>query len=257
MYSLNAVDPDGLEEQAINLVREIVPGVPIAPRPAGDLPGIRSAIENSGRYRVANHSDRGYFKVDIVSGSVKYVTGEEYLPIRERARWAGRLADAAASRAAFLTFAQEGLIAISPLHETSRDVGIALFDYDYAEPQRIFTTEDRLGPGLFVVMPGGNFGEVRYADGLLGNATRRRAIYNDLLEQQGIREVQSIPGFRAGSLGHPDHQALVLKLEQLALLEAGPDEQVLVQKRSSPAVNPGTFHFFFARCKIMKAIVVI
>ena len=154
------------------LVREITPGRPIVPQTVNDLPGVRQALENSNRYVISNHSDQGNFVVDLKDGGVRLVTGDPYLPIDERYRRAGIEGRNAANLAQFMTLAQEALVSASPIHETSRDVGVSLFGYDYVEPNRTISTNDRLQAGFLLFAPGGNSGQVRLADDFVDEVLR-------------------------------------------------------------------------------------
>ncbi len=146
------------------LVRQIVPGLPIVPRLVRDLPGVRAALENPQRFAIANHRGQGNFVVDIKDGSVRFVTGSEVQPIETRLHLAREAARNAAQRGQALTVTQEGLIAISPLHETARDIGIAAFGRDPFEPGRRFDSQERLGAFVFSAVPGGDSSKIRYVD---------------------------------------------------------------------------------------------
>jgi hypothetical protein len=218
-------------------VRELVPNVPIVPTRPEDLPlYIQRERSRSDTYQlpIVSHQGQGYF-VPGRDGSVQFVTDEAVLPIATRLHQAGNAAQDARHRAAFLTAVQEGLIAISPAHETARDIGVAGFNYDYAEPNLRFSTEDRANAAFFLAMPGGNSGQMRRADDILNFVrpprNRADAIIQDLLEQPGVRAGRTIPGVRPGAPGHPDHLLKISELEQRALLEAAPGETVLVQRQ--------------------------
>jgi hypothetical protein len=114
-----------------NLVRAITPNAPILPRPAADLPGVAPALARPRDFVIGNHSDLGYTVLDIHDGSVRYVTGDDYLPIRTHARRAYLQGQDDAARATRWDLAGEVLISVSPIHETTRDFRIAGEGYDF------------------------------------------------------------------------------------------------------------------------------
>ena len=165
------------------LIREIAPGRPIVPQQIGDVPGVRSAIENPNRYITTNHSNNGNFVVDTQGEGVRFVTGDNYLPIDERYQRAGQQAREAAGQARFLSGVQEALVTISPIHETGRDVSAVLTGRDYLVDSNVrYTTQDRVNAAGYLFIPGGNSGQVRYADEALDGLRIRG---RDLGQQQG------------------------------------------------------------------------
>ena len=185
--TLKALPPVQPKRAPINdapqLVHQITPGVPIAPRDVRDLPGIRPVIDNPQRFVAANHSNQGHFVVDTKDLSVRFVTGEAYLPIDERIRRSQIEGRTAAGQAQFLTVVQEGLVTFSPFHETGRDLSILLTGKDYlVDPSVRYTTDDRFNAGKMLLLPAANSGQIRYADEVLdGLQVRGRT----LGQQQG------------------------------------------------------------------------
>jgi RHS repeat-associated protein len=153
-------------------VRELG-GERIVPTRPEDLPlYIQRARSDSYQLPVVSHQGQGYF-VPGRDGSVRFVNDEAALPIATRQRQAANAANDARNRAAFLTATQEAAIAISPIHETARDIGVAGFNYDYAEPNHRFSPEERVYATGFLFMPGGNSGQVRRGQQVVDYLTPR------------------------------------------------------------------------------------
>jgi hypothetical protein len=219
------------------VVRQIVQGRAIVPRPRADLPGVSAALQDPSRSIIHNHNDLGY-EILNPDGSVRSVSGSDYLPITENYRRAHVAAQSDAFRARAIDLYGEAIISLSPIVETARDGMIAGFGYDLYNPDVLQTEADQNRAGQMFFLPGFNSKQVKHADEALDALQDYRrarnqadAVAQDLLEQRGMRETRSIPGIRPGSNGNLDHQSKVLELERRAMLEAGPGETVLIQRQ--------------------------
>jgi RHS repeat-associated protein len=182
-------------EEAV--IRQITAGANIKSRSAADLPGVRAALMDPNRYVVTNHNDQGY-NVLAPDGSVRFVTGDDYIPGREQLRRAGIEGQSAAGRAQFFNLIGEGVIASNPFVETARDGGIYAFGYDFYNPNERQSEDDQHRAGQMFFLPGVNSKQVKYADDALDGLRRSRnqtdAVMQDLLEQQGMREIPAPTG---------------------------------------------------------------
>ena len=150
-------------EEAV--VRQITAGANIKSRPLADLPGIRAAWDAPNQYMIGNHGDQGY-NVLGPDGSVRFVTGNDYIPIREQSRRVRIETETAAGRAQFFNAVGEG-IAAHPYVETARDGGIYVFGYDLLNPNDRQSQEDMHRAGQTLFIPGLNSKQIKYADDAL------------------------------------------------------------------------------------------
>jgi len=165
-------------EEAV--VRQITPGSAIVPRSIADLPGVRGALQEPGRYVIRNHNNIGY-EVLNPDGSVRFIGDSNYLPITENYRRARVAAQAEAFRAGAIDLYSEALISFSPLHETSRDVGIGFGAYDYNNPNQQISSEQQRGAVTMLFMPGGNSGQVRKLDEFVDSVQDFRRAANNVV----------------------------------------------------------------------------
>jgi RHS repeat-associated protein len=220
------VDSDGY-------VRRIA-GNNIAASEPGQLPiRLQQALNDPLRYQVRSHQGLGYNIVDLHSGSVNFIDNVEALPIATRQLQLRSEAQGNARAAQMLTLAQEAAVSLSPIHETVRDFRVLTEGYDYVEPNRVVTSEDRKAALIFMFTPGGNSRQVRTANDLLDFADE-------------FRHLRIRPNL-------PQHQGREFRIDQLELLEFDPNAPAHVrgwlanERRritrggtpSEPAVPPG------------------
>jgi RHS repeat-associated protein len=151
-------------------------GQAIPARQQHELPiRVQQAIDAPDRYLVAPHQGQGYMIADP-SGAVRYINNDEVLPTSTQMYNARRAADFAKGQELALRIAGEVAISISPAHETSRDLGILFGGYDYYEPNRQITFDDRRAAMMFLAAPGGNSGQLHTGDALI-DAVRAGQVY--------------------------------------------------------------------------------
>ncbi len=181
--------PSGPVSNSSRLVREITPGSPIVPRDIRDLPGVSQALNNPNQFIVGNHSNQGY-NVLGPDGSVRYVTGGDYLPITEQARRSQIEGNSAAGRAMFLTGIQEAMVMASPIHDTGRDASVFLTGRDYlVDPSVRYSPEDQVNAGKMLFLPGENSGQAKHANDVIGSLT---GVHKNSLQYVGDTHVYRI-----------------------------------------------------------------
>ena len=182
------------------LIRQLVPGVPIVPQPVENLTGVRAALDNPQRFVMANHQGQGNFVVDLKDGGIRFVTDENILPIDTRLFRAQEAKRNAQTQAQALTLVQEGLITISPVHETTRDLGIAYLGTDFFEPNRKISGDERRAAFVFSLLPGGNSRQVSYADEVLEGFQQVRLFDLPVFQRGKLAEFEPrlLPSGRGG-----------------------------------------------------------